>query len=247
MNLALARYVASPAGVKGGSGLGCPPRSSGLTSPLGCMNGAGFQIPVRSCASKAPDLASDFFAAMPERSVCARATARKASAAARAIAETVRRLCILCLFRRHGVATDSGLETRIARSTCHPYFQDSPLLLLLRLFAERAARQLCAVGKHGLAQHSHRRVPFAGNESDRDLVAGVQRFARPTGPLEHRRREGLDRPVYDLPRIVLRVQKNLAMRVGPKEFRHCSLQRLGMLNVVIRSPMMREYRNADHQ
>jgi hypothetical protein len=46
-------------------------------------------------------------------------------------------------------------------------------LLLLRLLAQCSARQFCAIGKHDLAQHSHRRALLAGNECDRDLVAGM--------------------------------------------------------------------------
>src|SRR5258708_40291531 len=101
MNFALARYCASPGGVKGGSGLGWPPRSSGFTSPFGCMNGAGSQIPIKLCESKAPALASVF--APLERSVWAPATAKKASAAAKATTEPKNQFRILELLSTQAV------------------------------------------------------------------------------------------------------------------------------------------------
>ena len=86
-------------------------------------------------------------------------------------------------------------------------------LLLLWLLAQRAARQLRAVGKHDLAEDPHGCALFAGREGDRDLIAGVQRFPRPSGSFQNGRSEGFDRPAYDLAGLVLRVQKDLAMGI----------------------------------
>ena len=119
--------------------------------------------------------------------------------------------------------------------------------LLLWLLAQRSARQLRAIGEHDFAEHSHGRALLAGNEGDRDLIAGMQRLWVPAGSSQNCWREGFDRPVYNLAGIILGVQKNLAVGIGPEEFRYGPLKGLWMLYVVIRSPVVREHRNADHQ
>lgn len=119
--------------------------------------------------------------------------------------------------------------------------------LLRWLLAQRAARQLRAVGQDDLAKHSDGRALFAGNEGDGDLVARVQSFPGPTGSFQNRRSEGFDRPVHDFAAIVLHIQKNLAMRVGPIKFRHGSLERYRVLDIIVRSAVVSEDRNANDQ
>lgn len=75
----------------------------------------------------------------------------------------------------------------------------------------------------------------------------MQRFPGPAGSLQNCGSEGFNCPIHDLAAVVLHVQKNLAMRIGPVEFRYGSLERQWMLYVVIRSPVMREYGNASDQ
>jgi len=96
-------------------------------------------------------------------------------------------------------------------------FRGSGFNLLCRQFADRPPRQLFAIGKHDLADHPHRRAPHARSEGDRDLIPRMQCFGIPASPLQDCRGEGLDSPIYDLARRVLRVEKNLGNEGWPKK------------------------------
>ena len=99
----------------------------------------------------------------------ARATARKAIAAAIATAATKRLFRIL--------NPPGGLPGLIFR------------LLLRWLLAQCAARQLGPIGQHDFAEHAHGRALLAGNQRDGNLVAGMQSFAGPARSFQNRRRE----------------------------------------------------------
>src|SRR5579871_3737196 len=75
----------------------------------------------------------------------------------------------------------------------------------------------------------------------------MQSLTVPAGPLQNGGGQSFDGPVYDLAVVVLHVEKNLAVGVGPVEFRHRSLEGDGMLHVVIGAAMVCEDRNAEKQ
>src|SRR5690242_2799614 len=86
---------------------------------------------------------------------------------------------------------------------------------LRRLFAELAARQFFAVGKHDFADHADRSALLAGGDRYGDNLAGFQELRIPAGALEDRWGQSFDTPIYGLAGIVLNVEENLTMRIGP--------------------------------
>src|SRR5450631_2162171 len=67
---------------------------------------------------------------------------------------------------------------------------------------------------------TNRRSILGGSESDRDLIPGLERRPGPAVAAHDTRTLAFNGPINDFAFFVLHVHENLAMRVGPNEFRH---------------------------
>jgi hypothetical protein len=75
----------------------------------------------------------------------------------------------------------------------------------------------------------------------------MQCLAAPAGSFQDCRSKSFDRPIHDFVVLILYIQKNLAVRIGPEEFRHGALEGDGMLHVVIRPAVVRERWDTNEQ
>src|ERR1700730_3857404 len=111
--------------------------------------------------------------------------------------------------------------------------------------------QHMAVGKHDLACVSSGKpnwcAIFGGSESDRDLVTRLERGFVPTIAVQNAGTLRFNSPIHDFALVILNVEKNLDMRIGPHYFRHGSRNRDGMNLVVSHISMVRQERTATGQ
>src|ERR1700752_2654808 len=98
------------------------------------------------------------------------------------------------------------------------------LFLLRRAFAEVATRQFFSRGEQEFADHADGRPLFAGRDGHRDHLAWLQELRIPASSLQDRRSQGLDAPIHGLAGVVLDVEENLAMGIGPIIFGDNALQ-----------------------
>ena len=107
-----------------------------------------------------------------------------------------------------------------------------------------------AVGKNNFPQlisgEADRRSVFGGSQRDRNLVAGLHGSPGPVIPPQNARALAFDRPIYGRAFIGFYVQKYLAMRVGPYEFRNRARNADPVRLVVSRISVMRPRRAAYH-
>src|SRR6266481_9369894 len=84
--------------------------------------------------------------------------------------------------------------------------------------------QHSAVGEHDLTRipsgKSDRCSILGGSERNRYLVSLLDRTLVPAIPVQNAGALRFDTPTYDFALVVLDVEKNLDMRVGPHYFRH---------------------------
>src|ERR1700730_12103313 len=111
--------------------------------------------------------------------------------------------------------------------------------------------QHMAVGKHDLACVSSGKpnwcAIFGGSESDRDLVTRLERDFVPTIAVQNAGTLRFNSPIHDFALVILNVEKNLDMRIGPHYFGHGSRNRDGMNLVVSHISMVRQERTAKGQ
>src|ERR1700674_4406708 len=69
----------------------------------------------------------------------------------------------------------------------------------------------------------------------------------PAIPVQNARTLRFDGPTYDIAFVVLHVEINLAVRIGPHEFRCSPFDGYRMIPVVSGIPVVRRHRAANHQ
>jgi hypothetical protein len=94
---------------------------------------------------------------------------------------------------------------------------------------------------------SYRGSVLGGRESNRNLVSRLDRTFVPAISVENAGTLRFDTPTYDFSLVVLDVEKNLDMRIGPHEFRHSPRNRNRVNFVVSHIPVVRQQRAAKHQ
>src|SRR5579864_8694176 len=87
--------------------------------------------------------------------------------------------------------------------------------------------QYVAVGEDDFPQllsgKSHRRSALGGNQSDGNQISGLDGVAGPAVSAKDARTLRFDRPANNFALGVFYVEINLAVRIGPHEFRHGAL------------------------
>jgi len=84
--------------------------------------------------------------------------------------------------------------------------------------------QFPAIRKQYIRANPNRLAVLAGVELEGNLVAGFQRRMSPAQANQITWIVQFDGPIYYLAAFILRVQIDLAMRIGPNELRNCALQ-----------------------
>ena len=111
--------------------------------------------------------------------------------------------------------------------------------------------QHVAVGERNLPRlisgETDRGSVFGGRESDRNLIAGLDGSPGPVIPPQDAGTLAFDRPIHDRALVLFHIQKNLAMRIGPHEFRHRSRDGDPMLFVVSGISVVRPRWAANHK
>src|ERR1700719_4478478 len=128
------------------------------------------------------------------------------------------------------------------------FASSSPTLFLLRrAFAEFATRQFFTVGQQEFADHADGRPLFAGRDGDGDDFAWFQELRIPAGSLQDRGSQGFDAPIHGFARVVLDVEENLAMGIGPIIFGNGTLESFEIFCVVLGPPVVGPEHTASSQ
>src|SRR5579862_5203001 len=91
---------------------------------------------------------------------------------------------------------------------------------------------------HPCAGKSHRSSAFRSNQGDGNLIAGLDGIPVPAVLAKNVHALRFDRPTHNVPFLVFYIEVNLAMGIGPNEFRHGSLDGDRMIGIVSGIAMM---------
>src|SRR5882762_6880623 len=118
-------------------------------------------------------------------------------------------------------------------------------------FSSLVHPQHSTVGEHDLtcipSGKSDRCSILGGGERNRYLVSLFDRTLVPAIPVQNAGALRFDTPTYDFSLVVLDVEKNLDMRIGPHYFRHSPRDSDRVNFIVSHISVVRHHRAAKHQ